>query len=127
MKIQDSKQKSISNIFPVTSMVLSDKTMIEMVYDQEKGETSLVNWKNGETKTSDSFRLKADWKITPYHSSNPLLHRRIILFPKELKEYSDEHALIDRIRSFIHRYVHVSEVFELISIYYVLLTWIYDT
>ena len=126
MNKQENKQKSVSNVFPVTSMVLPDKAMIEMLYDQEKGKTCLVKWKDGETETSASFKLEADWRIVPYHPANPLLHRRIILFPKELKEYSDEDALVGRIRSFIHRYVHVSEIFELVSAYYVLLTWIYD-
>ena len=126
MSSQDDKQKAVSNAFPVTSMVLPDKTMIEMVYDPEEGKTGLVRWKDGRAETATAFRLAADWRVVPYHPANPLLQRRIILFPRGLGECPDDRALVGMIRSFIHRYVHVSEAFELASAYYVLLTWVYD-
>lgn len=108
-------------------MVLPDKTMFEMVYDSEKRNTSLIKWKDGQAETASSFKLEKNWKIIPYRATNPLLQRQIILFPKEILEYSDDEILIRKIQSFIHRYVDVSETFELVATYYVLLTWIYDT
>lgn len=78
-------------------------------------------------ETASFFKLEENWKITPYRPENPLLQQRIILFPKEVLEYSDDDTLIDQIQSFIHRYVDVSETFELVATYYVLLTWVYDT
>jgi len=50
----------------------------------------------------------------------------VVLLPSEPAEYGEERELLARIRSFIHRYVDVSTVFEELSAYYVLLSWLYD-
>lgn len=125
--MNNEKQKIISNLYPITSLVLPDQTLFEMVYNPEKGNTSLIKWKDGQTETASSFKLEKNWKLVPYLPTNPLLHRGIILFPTAMQEYTDDNTLIQKIQSFIHRYVDVSETFELVATYYVLLTWIYDT
>ena len=127
MNNQENKQKAISNIYPITSMVLPDQTLFEMVYDSENRKTGLIKWKDVQMETAPFFKLEENWKITPYRPENPLLHQRIILFPKEIQEYSDDDTLIGQIQTFIHRYVDVTETFELVATYYVLLTWVYDT
>jgi hypothetical protein len=126
MSNNQNKQKATSNIFPITSLVLPDRTLIEMVYDLDNRKTSLVKWQEGSMETAPSFKLEKDWEVLPYRPENPLLHQRIILFPMGVQEYQDDETLIRQIRSFIHRYVDVSETFELIAAYYVLLTWVYD-
>ena len=114
-------------MYPVTSMVLPDQTLFEMAYDAENRKTSLIKWKDGKVEIAPFFKLEKDWKITPYRPENPLLHQKIILFPKVVQEYTDDDNLIHQIQAFIHRYVDVSETFELVATYYVLLTWVYDT
>lgn len=126
MSNNQNKQKTISNIFPITSLVLPDRTLIEMVYDPDKRKTGLVKWQDGEIETAPFFKLAKDWEVLPYRPENPLLHQRIILFSMGVQEYQDDETLIRQIRSFIHRYVDVSETFELVAAYYVLLTWVYD-
>ncbi|MDD5226978.1 MAG: hypothetical protein PHV97_07355, partial [Candidatus Omnitrophica bacterium] len=127
MNNQENKQKTISNIYPITSMVLPDQTLFEMVYDAANRKTGLIKWKDGQMETAPFFKLEEKWKIVPYRPENPLLHQKIILFPKEAQEYADDDTLIRQIQAFIHRYVDVSETFELVATYYVLLTWVYDT
>ena len=127
MQKKEKKQKAISNIYPITSLVLPDKTIFEMAYDFENKKTSLIKWHSGKIEEVPSFKLAQDWKIVPYQPQNPLLFNQIILFPKEVQEYTDSEILIGQIQSFVHRYVDVSETFELVATYYVLLTWIYDT
>ncbi|RJX18458.1 MAG: hypothetical protein C4575_10650 [Desulforudis sp.] len=127
MSNNQNKQKATSNIFPITSLVLPDRTLIEMVYDPDNRKTNLLKWQDGEIETALSFKLEKNWEVLPYRPENPLLHQRIILFPMGVQEYQDDETLIRQIRSFIHRYVDISETFELVSVYYVLLTWIYDT
>lgn len=127
MNNQENKQKTISNIYPLTSLVLPDQSLFEMIYDSENRKTGLIKWKDGQMETASSFKLEKNWTITPYRPENPLLLQKIILFPKEALEYFDDDSLISQIQSFIHRYVDVSETFELVATYYVLLTWIYDT
>lgn len=127
MNNQENKQKTVSNIYPLTSLVSPDQSLFEMIYDPENRKTGLIKWKDGQMETASFFKLEENWKITPYRPENPLLQQRIILFPKEVLEYSDDDTLIGQIQSFIHRYVDVSETFELVATYYVLLTWVYDT
>lgn len=127
MQKNENRQKIVSNIYPITSMVLPDKTMFEMAYDPENKKTSLIKWQAEKIEEAASFKLETNWKIMPYQPENPLIHNQIILFPKKIQEYTDNEILIGQIQSFIHRYVDISEAFELVATYYVLLTWVYDT
>ena len=113
--------------FPITSLVHQDNTLFELLYDHKNHKTKLVKWEKKGWKVKSSFLLNTGLRIAPYAPRNPLLNQKIILFPLEPIEYGDEDQLINEVRSFIHRYVDVSETFELISTYYVLLSWIYDS
>ena len=62
----------------------------------------------------------------PYSPRNNLLVNEVVLFPSEATEYESERELVEAIRSFIHRYVDVSPLFEQIASYYVLFSWVYD-
>lgn len=127
MNNQSNNQKNTNNIHPITSLVLPDMTLFEMVYDAENRQTNLIRWKDEKNEVASSFKLDNEWKFVPYRPENPLLLQRVILFSREIQEYTDDESLIRQIQSFIHRYVDVSETFELVATYYVLLTWVYDT
>lgn len=62
----------------------------------------------------------------PYHADNNLIRHNVVLFPSEPDEYGSTEELLSEIRSYIHRYVDLSERFELIGAHYVLLTWLHD-
>jgi hypothetical protein len=62
----------------------------------------------------------------PFSSANNLLVHEVVLLPSGPAEYGGERELLASIRSFIHRYVDVSAVFEELAAYYVLLSWLYD-
>ena len=62
--------------------------------------------------------------IYPLNDAN--IEKGIVRLPSMAEEYGDDKTLISEIRSFIHKYVEVDELFEKLSSYYVLLTWIYD-
>jgi len=119
------KQRSPS--IPITSFVDQDKILFELLYDHDKHQTRLACWNRDKWEIKSSFLLESGQRIVPYAPENPLLNQKIILFPDDPWEYGEEERLIGEIRSFIHRYVDVSEIFELISTYYVLLSWVYDT
>ncbi len=50
----------------------------------------------------------------------------MVLLPSEPVEYGSYDELIAEIRSYIHKYVDLSEQFEVVTAHYVLLTWLYD-
>ena len=52
--------------------------------------------------------------------------KETVKFPSEALDYGKETSLIEMVRSFIHKYVDLSEFGEKIASYYVLLSWVYD-
>ncbi len=54
------------------------------------------------------------------------LIERAVLLPEEAEDFGTLDELIEEIRNHIHRYVDISEDYEIFSTYYILLTWIYD-
>jgi hypothetical protein len=64
--------------------------------------------------------------ITPVPIDADELTEGAVLLPSGLEPYEDEKTLIDGIKAHIHHYVDVSDFFETIAAYYILLTWLYD-
>jgi len=108
------------------SAVLEDGTLVEMACDPKSRRTSFILAKNTEWRSADSVRIDPSTQLVPYSPRNNLLAHGVVLLPSEPEEYGWDDALIAEIESFIHRYVDVSQLFEKIASYYVLLTWIYD-
>lgn len=107
------------------STILDDRTLVETVHLRSKKKTCFCIYQDGQWKYED--QLEFDGKIyRPYSAQNNLLLHRVLLLPESPTEYGTEEELVSRIRAFIHKYVHVSELFEQLASYYVLLTWIYD-
>ena len=110
----------------ITSRVTPDGVLFEMLYDSRLHETKLVRWQEGKVQTGKSFKLEDGSKLEPYSPYNPLLFKKLILFPNTPSDYGSKQELLTLIRSFIHRYVDLTDTFELIASYYVMLTWVFD-
>lgn len=107
-------------------MVVPDGTLFEMLHDISKQQTRLLRWHDGQIDIEDSFEDQNGIKLEPYSPYNPLLSKKLILFPKEPTEYRSKEELLADVQDFIHRYVDLPDTFELIAAYYVLLTWLFD-
>ena len=118
-KDEDNKSKII------TSEILNDGTIIEMIFDSQKNETSLAIYKDNEIKCKKSFEVDGVI-LKPHSAGKDLLKNKVILFPSEPKEYESQKSLIYEIQEFIHKYLSVSLFFEKIASYYVLFSWVYD-
>ncbi len=57
---------------------------------------------------------------------NETVKKRAVILPKKALEYECEEKLVEDVRAFVHKYVDVSDDFELFSAYYVLLSWVFD-
>jgi hypothetical protein len=55
-----------------------------------------------------------------------MLSKGVIMFPSSAMDYGSEEELLEAIRTFIHKYLDVSENFEHIASYYVLFSWMFD-
>jgi hypothetical protein len=110
---------------PVVSAVLDDGSILETVYDPVAHGTQLC------VALGDAWRIQPEAEIrgrpvTAYSPNNNLIRHSVVVFPSEPMEYGSDADLIAQVKSFIHRYVDVSPVFENIASYYVLLSWVYD-
>lgn len=108
------------------SSAFAEGIRAEMVYAREEHRTGFAIWKNGLWYLADRFVGHAGQTMAPYPPEHKLLANNVVLFPSEPAAYGSRLQLIDDIRQYLHRYADVSDNFELIASYYVLLTWIYD-
>lgn len=111
---------------PTISQVLDDGTIVELLYDPTDHRTSFAVWRENKWTLEKSIALGNEPSLIPYSAKNNLIKNHVILFPSVPEEYSSEEELIASIRTFIHRYVDVSPLFEKIASYYVLFSWVYD-
>jgi len=124
-KLEEIENEKDSKNICVASRILSDGTIIEMVFDREDNSTALVVWKDGEFSIKKSYSI-GDQKMIPYKSDKDFLQNDVVLFPSKPKEFGTQTDLIIEVQNFIHKYLSVSDFFERICSYYVLFSWIYD-
>lgn len=103
----------------------NDGTIYEMIYDPAAPKTEFVTVKDGEIQRFDELEFNGQI-YAPFQPDNNFLKSKTILFPSDITEYGSDKELITDIRSFIHKYVGITEFFEEIASYYVLFTYIYD-
>lgn len=108
------------------SMILSDGRIVEMVYDPAGKETQFAVYQDREVKYEKSITLEDNTALFPYSTNNNLIKNEVVLFPSKAEDYGNEEDLIQDIKDFLHSYVDLTLLFESISCYYVLFSWIYD-
>jgi hypothetical protein len=111
---------------PTVSRIVGD-TLVELVYDPEKRTTALaVSRFGGLWNLEAELTISRGETLIPYTASNNLIVNECVLLPSRPVEYGLKAELIEDIRAYIHRHVALSEEFETVAAYYVLLTWVYD-
>lgn len=122
----NSRERKGPRVVPTVSAVLENGAIVEMVHRPRESRTAFVIWENGASRYADRLELGPRRLAVPYSPYNNLLRNEVVLLPSEPEEYGSEAGLLAEIKTFIHRYVDVSPLFEKIATYYVLLSWIYD-
>lgn len=110
----------------IISKVFADGSMAELVYKPEEEEVEFIVFKNGKITNQKMIEFKGTTYFPLFCNKTSLLQNRNVLLPSKIENYSNTQELIDEIRAFIHKYVEVSDFFELISTYYVMFSWLYD-
>jgi hypothetical protein len=119
-------QEEKVRLVPTASAVLRTGELVEMLYNPEEQRTQLVCGQADAWRYEKALDTRPGERLVPFSPGNNLLVHEVVLLPSEPADYGEERELLARIREFIHRYVDVSAVFEELSAYYVLLTWLYD-
>ena len=120
----ESENKPIVTV--TASALLSSGELAEMVYEPGARRTRFVVGVGDTWRCEESVLASPAERLVPYSATNNLVKHGVVLFPSEPAEYGDESALVSRIRDFVRKYVDLSEDFELVSIYYVLFSWVFD-
>lgn len=110
---------------PAFSVVLGDGRLVEAVYRPEDRRTAFRVWQDGAGNEETAVKVDGE-TFVPYSAANNLLQHGVVLLPSVPAEYGSRQELVQEIQAFIHRYVDVSPVFERLTVYYVLMTWLYD-
>ena len=118
-------RKTQNKGLPTVSAVLAEGVLVELVYKPEQKQTAFVVWEDGKWRESQSI-VEAGQTLVPYPADSPLIQHEVVLLPSEPVDYGSYEELMVQIRSYIHRYVDLSEQFEIVTAHYVLLTWLYD-
>lgn len=126
-KTQNHNNKTKPHKVPTPSAVLSDGTVVEMVYEPDTRRSLFVCYLDNAWRLEERVQISPSEFLFPYSPDNNLLKHDVVLFPSQVEEYESEEQLVSEIQSFIHRYVDVSPLFEKIASYYVLFTWVYDS
>lgn len=98
---------------------------LETIFDSRHNRCGYVVRNQDNVIYQDSYRTQGEvWR--PPNQASGLLAAGALLLPDKAAPYPNLETLVQRIRSFIHRYVDIPPTYELICTYYVLLTWQYD-
>ena len=121
------KERQPTQSTPTVSAVFDDGSILELVYDPVICETHFAYaHKSGIWEFEDKHRINAMTELVPYSPHNNLIKNEIVLLPSTPCEYGTEAELLAEIKTFVHRYVDVSPLYEDIACYYVLFSWVYD-
>ena len=111
---------------PLVSSVLSDGSIVELVYDPTPESTAFAVWEDGTWRFENNIVGENGERLIPYSPRNNLIKNEVVAFPREPEEYGSEEDLVEEVCGFIHRYVDVSPQFERIAAWYCLFTWVFD-
>lgn len=120
-----SSRRKTHGAAPTVSAVLAAGHLVEMVLDSKKQRTGFAVWENDSWILTDRVE-EGERVLVPYGADNNLIRHNVVLFPSRPEEYGSQDKLVAEVRAFIHRHIDLSEGFELLASYYVLLTWLYD-
>lgn len=103
-----------------------NRELIEAVYDEQRSRVHFAIWRNGRATLVDTYSPDNGTRWVPAGNLSKLSELGVVKLPSAPMEYGETEDLIAAIRSYVRRYVDVSEAFETLAAHYVLLTWVYD-
>lgn len=110
----------------VVSAVLPDGQILEQIYSPKERVCRFATLSGGSISLVERYRNAAGSMYVPYSAANNLIKNQVVLLPEKPVAFGSEGELLSELRSCIHRYVDIGEVFESIAVHYILLSWLYD-
>jgi hypothetical protein len=105
--------------------IANEQMLAEMIRDGDNACYACYDIKTGEITAKEELVLDGAQIYRP-PVDNDVFQKGYVILPTNIEEYGSISELYGYIIAFIHKYVQVSEEFEAIAAYYVMLTWVWD-
>ncbi len=126
MTMHDKKEQSPRKQTPSAFQRLPDGRLVELIYNKELKTTAFAVFHEGKITIEETVELDGDTVVVPIRAKNDLIRHEALLLPEIPEPYGTLTELVRDIRAYLNRYVDLSESFQTLVPYYVLLTWVYD-
>lgn len=107
------------------SMVFNGQ-IIETVYNRKEEKTQFAVYRDDEVELLETIRNENEEEFYPLDPKSDIVNKGVVLLPSAPIEYESEEKLIEDIKSYIHKYLDISPIYEQIASYYVLFSWVFD-
>ncbi len=120
-------KNNLQKIVRTSFAKLSDCTLVEMLYEKEREPSTFFACYREERVTyrNSIIDAKTNTLYKPYPSEK-IVASKVLELPSKAKEYGSFEKLFNEVYEFIGQYLHVSQFFQMICAYYILLSWLYD-
>lgn len=123
---RDNKSRASPKEIPTVSQILSDGSIVELLYRPKTRSTAFAVWRQDEWSLERQVDVTGGTHLVPFSPDNNLIKNEAVLLPSEPLAYGSEEQLFQELQAFLHRYVDLSPLFEQAAVHYVVLTWLYD-
>lgn len=122
----DEQEKKKGKVIFTVSRRLSGGGLLELVYQPDTRKTAFAVFRDGQVSLEDSLQPDYAERLVPVPATNNLIRHGALLLAETPEPFSSVNELIEAIREYLYRYIDLSERFQRIASYYILLTWVYD-
>jgi hypothetical protein len=122
----DEKEKKQGRVTPAASRRLPGGGILELIYQPDTRRTAFAVFRGGQVSVESSLDAEAGERLVPIPATNNLIKHKALLLPEKPESYGSTDELMEAIKEYLYRYVDLSERFQKIASYYILLTWVYD-
>lgn len=122
----DNKERKQGKVTSAVSRRLPGGGLLELIYQSDTRRTAFAVFRGGQVSVVEFLDTDAGERLVPVPATNNLIKHGALLLPGKPESYGSTGELIDAIQEYLFRYVDLSERFQRIASYYVLLTWVYD-
>jgi len=122
----DEEERRQQRVTPTVSRRLPGGGILELIYQPDTHRTAFAVFCGGQVSIVSSMDTDTGERLVPVPATNNLIKHGALLLPEKPEAFGSTGELIAAIQSYLFRYVDLSERFQRIASYYVLLTWVYD-
>src|SRR3989442_7801281 len=124
--MQNEKDKQTVQQTPTISKVLTNGTLVELVYSKEDKKTRLAVGSGDDVALQDYVDISDDERLVRIKGSNNLIRHEILALPERPEPFGALDDLVADIEGYLDRYVDLTPGFRTVAARYALFTWVYD-